>query len=245
MLNNSINSVWEQAGGLLVKPQFISGLFSNIASGDVDLYTVPSGRAAIFTNGGGIFNSTAGSITAFSQIKVSGTYYRTGRDVVNSAGNSGNLITLLSVLNAGESFAINTTALGINLAIGIIEFDPSSPLKTYRVLTLSNGDNTIMTVPSGKMSKMLATNLDDTANGVINYFNDSGASRNVIGYGVLNGGSIGSGSQRNISLPVSDNQESNYSTGISTLKAGDFVALNTNSGTATQSAFVSVIELPA
>lgn len=239
MINNSHNGLIHFPTPI-IEPEFIPGIFSNIGSGDVDLYTVPANRAAILSQIITTFNSAGTSTVLFYQIKVGGTYYRIASDT-NLATLSLSLVTAgPMVLNAGESISVNTSQAGINASIKLLEMNPITLLKTIRILSLSNGDNVLYTVPTGKSSNVLPTSMSaiDGNTASIQYVNDSGGSRNLTGNGTPNGGSL----TQFHAVTIADNTRQAVIC-PNCLGAGDSITVNTNSGTATQTAWVNVIEI--
>lgn len=209
---------------------------SNLATGDNDLYTVPTGKKTIIHSGGmRAYNPSAGSITYYSEIKVSGSYYRTGAGVTLTTGVGENTSGLVQgiLLNAGESFSVNTaTTAGLNILYSAIEFDASNPVYGGRSLALASGDNTILTVSAGK-TVFFPFNLTAASHLQIGIFNASGASRNYVLYNVPSGGSAGTTNQIFPTTAVADVTASSFTHG-GTMNAGDFLVLNSNDGTAGQ-----------
>ena len=219
---------------------------SNLATGQQDLYTCPSGKRAYVVVAFG-YNTSAGSITIQPEIKVSGTYYRIGNDVTLTTLTGGGITNPEIVLEAGEIFAVNlTTTNGLNIWVRIIEFDNTSGFKTAKILALANGNNTLYTCPASTIAKMMTTYTNEaTGTGAIKYMNASGASRNITNNVVPSGGSVATGNQAG---PLQAGANNTFLSVIAPpvpLAAGDFINVNTNNGTAGQVSWVNVMEIPA
>jgi hypothetical protein len=124
-----------------------------------------------------------------------------------------------------------------------MEFDNTAPLKTSKVVSMGNGNNTIYTCPAGKKAVILdqwvALNLSLKK---LYYFNNSGSSNSIVWYAVPNGGSTGATNQLQTET-VSNATLSVRQGGGWMLNAGDFLVCNTPIGTATQTGWVNVWEL--
>lgn len=214
--------------------------FINTSSGDNTVYTVPTGKSA-YVIAGRAHNTAGSSRTLYTGIEVSSTVYRMSSNISVGAGLDQDLQGGF-VLNAGEKLIVNSTGTVVNISFQIIEFEKGN-LKTSRVLSLSNGDNTIFTVPAGKTAMIVnpsGTHIDNGAS--VNVVNDSGGALNYQVYNVPNGGSSGSTNLMSQSTAVNDNTRTDFSFATS-LDAGDFIVVNTSGGTTTQTAWVTYYEI--
>lgn len=242
MINNSNNGYLVLGPVACPKGKGVRGSIENIGSGDIDVYTVPSGRKAIIT-GSTAYNTAGTTTTLFHQIKVGGTYYRISSNSTVNTITGTNIVLPNIVLEAAEVYAINTSQAGLNLALRIIEFDQSSPLKSPKILTLSNGNNTLYTCPSGKTAMMIASNVEIGDGGAShNYVNNSGAAKTITWNAVPSGGSPGSTNQVSASTSVNDDTRNAVSNGPVSMEPGDFIVINTSAGDATQTAWTNLIE---
>lgn len=180
-----------------------SAVTLNSIVGNNDLYEVPVGKKALVYDYTAT-NSTAGTINHYPQLKIGATYYRIGTAVAEGSGGTGQghnygMSSIRQsapiVLNAGESFAVNTDAVGLSIWTHIIEFDASAPLSRATITNFVVGDNTLLTVSAGKTIVIGSQGFTSTnnpnanQNGIV-YFNNSGASRTMGGiYLVPNGSS--------------------------------------------------------
>lgn len=203
---------------------------ANLALGNTDLYTVPTGRKALIPSIARVYNPSAGSITYFAQIKVGGTYYRANSSTTAlatlTAGSS--FLAQGIILNAGESVAINcATTAGLNLRGYVLEFDAADTrMMCARILALASGDNTLLTVPAGA-GVLLATIGINLVNlgGAVMIVNDSGGSLNYYINVVPSGGAVGSTNQLYPATAIAD-KASTALNGGSALVAGDFINVN-------------------
>jgi hypothetical protein len=227
----------------LLGAKLIKAAGSNLTIGDTDIYTVPTGKKALIqASVGRSYNPSAGNITYYTEIKVSGTYYRISSNTLltTGTGNVGN-ITAAMVLGAGEILAINTaTTNGLNVWTEIIEYDATDVrLVTGRVLSLANGDNTIYTVSAGKTA--IRGNIIAGTN-CLGIANSSGGARTMIIYQVPSGGSSGSTNQMTSAGSFADLSVSTV-LNPGTMDTGDFIVVNTNSGLTGQTAWVTMFEV--
>jgi|SRR5690349_21119452 len=220
-----------------------------INTGDTDLYTCPSGRRAIilacyFTN-----NSGVGNIVAYVEAKISSVYYRLSANATITNGTINNTANPQPfILEAGQGFSINsTTNNGLTAGLRVIEFDNSSPLKTVSLLSLSAGNNTLYTVPTGKTALLLSStgssqpSLPGFQFGFVFYGNTSTVNRTVSMNAVPSGGSVGGSNLILASTTVANNNFSSPTIQFN-LFDGDFINVNTDANTATQIAWVNVYE---
>jgi hypothetical protein len=240
----SVSSTAPVIGGLLVNAKFLRLQFSNISIGDTDLYTVPANRAAVILSYSW-YNPSAGTIAAFAEFKVSGTYYKYN-STASIATLSNSFSPQVLFLNAGEIYAINTaTTNGLNGVVEVVEFDPSSNLKLGRKLGLSTGDNTIYTCPGGKTAIPLGAatagglGLGGTAS---TYFQADGTTRHIFWNAVPSGGSPGSGNQISASQTVTGGLASLQGIMVS-YGSGDFLSINVDVGNSAQHAGQIVWEM--
>lgn len=219
----------------------------NLALGDTDLYTVPVGKKALVCPNGRVNNVTGGNILFSVQMKIGATYYRIGSDSNIGAGAGSNGVALggYVVLNAGEILAVNTaTTAGLNIVLSVIEYDAACPLSSTKFPALANGDNTIMTVPANRNYVGVNFQSDSVSSGMqVNIANDSGGSRDYIMYRVPSGDLPTSDNQMYPATASSDNTV-RFESILGGLTTGDYIVVNTNAGTADQSAWITYVEIP-
>lgn len=244
MLNNFINSFGFISGiGPLVRnPEYVVKTIGNIQAGNNDVYTVPSGRKAIVLTCLGVGGT---GTTVGMQVKVSGTYYPISASPI-SIGSGSSLLGMGTVLEAGDILSVNGVAGGntnCRCWFSICEMDISSPFYVARNLGLSNGDNTIYTVPTGKTAYTV-DGFGNLYSGFFlqNYFNNSGASRNITAYVVPTAGSPSSANTFYNTTATADGGTA-FVWSRTALNSGDSLVINTNSGTSGQTVWVSYIEL--
>jgi hypothetical protein len=144
-------SGFSMVGGVpgIYSSKFRAARLANVANGTTDFYTCPAGKRASLMVGI-LFNSTAGAISWRLNAKINGTYYPF--TALSSSGAGTSLGTTTSfTLEAGESFAIETTAVGTTFWVRIAEYDNNSPYRTVRVPGIAAGDNLLVTCKTGKI----------------------------------------------------------------------------------------------
>jgi hypothetical protein len=219
----------------------VSGL--NMASGNVDLYTVPAGRLAlamnlIVTNPTG----AAGSLTTISEVKVSGTYHTFDIAKNIAAGTTAAPSLAPFLLHAGEGFSLNNSIAGGSAWVAIIEFDNTANIADSRLFSLSAGANTLFTVPAGKTVSFIGfpSGFNQTGSGYTYYWNNSGATRTISYNIVPSGGSANNNNQvfpTNLQNTVAT-QTLSSNTLFGNMAPGDFINFNTDAATAEQVAWV-------
>ncbi|MGH9942617.1 MAG: hypothetical protein ACRD9R_09725, partial [Pyrinomonadaceae bacterium] len=158
-----------------------------------DVYTCPPGKRAVML-GTVVYNGGATNSNVSVKYKTAaGSYYRlSGTGAVGPNATRTATFTAF-VIEAGESFAVETSAGSLNTFSRIVEFDASATgLKTYKLLAPVAGNNTLYTVPAGKSAFVLDNNLFATTGlGGLFVTNDSGAARTYNVYVVPDGRAVG------------------------------------------------------
>ena len=155
--------------------------------GHNDLYTVPAGRKALFFDAW-ITNLTAVPIGWYPELRIGDTYYRLGSIAAeNPAGighnySSSGIRTIPILLNAGETFGINSDTSNAVFWAHIIEFDATSPLARADIGTGTSpwvaGDNIFpITIPPGATIGF----------GVPGYGTSNNPGYNITGIALING----------------------------------------------------------
>jgi hypothetical protein len=221
---------------------YASFFVGNAGSGDITLYTVPSGfRALIQTQD---FNTAGSTTTYFPEIKIggAGSFYHVSGTSTTATLNENNF-NLGMVLEPGDVFAYNTSQAGLNISGTVILFSTNSPLKTKRFYTgWVNGNNTVYTCKSTALIAGFSPFFNSSTGASVSYVNQSGSSATISWNLVKNGNSVGSTNEiaNNNNAAVTNNSSaggtSNYY-----MAAGDFISINTNQ-TGQQIAWVNVFE---
>jgi hypothetical protein len=195
-----------------------------------------------------VANFGANNPNYFTQIKSGGTYYQIAPTNAVGATPTSSAFTTISpfLLLAGEILSLHADAIGMSAWYTVIEFDSATTNITRGFITsLSNGSNTLYTVPAGKTARFMPRyGVGSAANllgGTVNVFNLSGGALTYIFYAVPSGGSTGVTNEFSTSATVASGS---IIIGLhnGNLSAGDFVVVNTSGGTATQTAWMTVIE---
>lgn len=232
---------------LLINAKYISGIKSNAGTGDIDIYTVPAGKRAVVNANWVTYNTTGGGIDVYRTVKIAGTYYRIGAAVTIAANSQSTSLTQSNVLiyEAGETIAINTTATGLNLYFSILIFDDTSYVKSKKIITLANGDNTLYTVPNNYNAQVLGNNslVAGTFVGAVQIFNSSGGARAYNVYVVSSGQAV-SNSYKIQAIASAGNNVMQQVSAAGSLASGDYIVVNTNSGASNQFSWINVVEIP-
>jgi hypothetical protein len=189
-------------------------------------------------------NSGVGNISLYPEIKVSGTYYRlqtTSAPLANGSQNT-NFTAIGYIAEAGEIIAINTaTNNGAMVSAGVVQFDNTCLLYSSKLTSLSAGDNTVYTVPSGKTATLLSAVFGTSIGsiGAMVYVNASGGARTFSWKFKPSGGSA---TLLAPSQSPGDGTRTQVATALS-MAAGDSIIINTDAATATQFAWVNVMEI--
>jgi hypothetical protein len=212
-----------------------------MASGTTDIYTVGVGKR-LFVAMVMYQNASGSGITFSVNAKISGTYYRITNDTTLSTGNL-NASNPYFVFEAGESIAITTTGSGGSVYVYGVLYDSSVPFYSPRLTTLASGDNTLYTAQAGITALPLSPFGFLTVGGHTFYSNASGGVRNVQWYQVPSGSSVGTSTQILFTTGVNNNAINNFAR-YTNLGPGDSIVINTNAATATQFAWMTIMERP-
>jgi hypothetical protein len=234
---------WLNLPGLAVR----SIKVTTSATGDVDLYTCPANKKA-FLYSVNLFNGSSSSANVYLEAKIGSVYYPIGTLASILNGVSGIRVPSTPfVIEAGEKFAFSTSQEPFNAIGMVLEFDDTAEIKTARLTSLTLGDNVLYTCPGGKSAITVNNSFSPggSTNSCLSYYNASGISRAFKAHVVASGGTAGTTNQiafNNVSSgPGSANPQA--AAAIFGLNAGDFVNINTDSGDATQFAWITVVEI--
>ncbi len=215
--------------------------YTNLASGNIDLYTVPAGKVAYIASFF-VYNSTNTTTTVIPQIYFSGTYYRMGSSASVSATNSSSIGNLSYVFNSGEIISMNTSQTGITAELILMTVSTNYGLKGIFVLP-STGDNTIYTA-SGGPAYMFNINNTAALGGTISVFNNSGATRAYIVYSVPSGDSPTELTRvNNGTVTASSTTVGSLGTACVFVPNNGAIIVNVNDGTATQYIRGNILQL--
>jgi len=246
--NTDLYNAFDGGGfhGRMPNPSWPKAYVNNTVNGNNDVYTVPTGRIAVVF-GLTVANFGANNPNYYVQFKTGGTYYQwtTAAAVGASPSNAANVFVGMICLLQGEILSLHADATGMSAWFNVIEFDSATTDITRGLITsLSNGSNTLHTVASGKtariMPQMFAASAVNVGSGGVQVFNASGGAITLIFYAVPSGGSTGVTNEFWTAAPGNLVNTNAFLPG--NLTAGDFIVVNTSTGTATQTAMVVLIE---
>lgn len=234
------------AGAMLTGVSFPVAASYSMASGDNDIYTVPLGKRAFIMTRVQAYNTTTVTVTStYPQAKISGVYYRLGGgfSLGSNASTNPNIMLSSIVLDGGESISVNTNGTGVSIWFSVIQFDSSNALRSSRILSLANGNNTLFTVPAGKT--YLNANFANNTGHIFSagFFNNTGISVNYSIYVIPSGGSP---EEKYKFYPTSAVANGSYSGSLSSttlpnMSAGGMCVINSDSGSAGQFAWATYI----
>jgi len=213
----------------------ISGLINTLGTGDTDIYLVPTGFRAIIE--GYHYNASGNTFNVIQTLKIGGVYVKLNQGNILAAGSSFNY-TMNGAswvpANAGETIAINTGNSGSIFWYTIRQWpDNRGNLKGVTVGSLASGDNTLYTVPA---------NMKAILWGQMQINNNSGSARVYQFKLQKSGGSVVQAAPTSAS--VGNNGLKQFVYGNIALDTGDAVIVNSNAATATQSANITLFEIP-
>lgn len=210
----------------------------NLPSGSNDLFTVPAGmRMALYT--GALLVTNANSV--YAQVKTNGTYYRLGAATTPSTSSGSALATVGLVFEQGETLAVSATNTVAAVNLQMIVFANTFPWYSPRILSMASGDNTVYVVPNGVHAFPVVTAFSFTAGPQLNYVNDSGSPTHINTFLVPTGYSTAT-------IPRAGSNTVATATAGGTsflgrmLSPGDKIVVNTDSSTATQLSWISILE---
>ena len=226
--------------------KYIPVVGASLATGDNDLYTVPANRQALVAPMSTAYNASAGNITYYHEIKVAGVYYQISPGLLLATGTRGlNTHETGIILNAGEWLSVNVaTTNALNVRFMVYEYDATEArFLCARLLSLTNGANTLLTIPASKSAMFPNWQSAAQAPGSIQVFNASGGSLNYSVNAVPSGGSVGSSNQLYPTTAIGNGAQYAFVC-APTLTAGDFLNVTTSAGTAGQVAWALYYLLP-
>lgn len=238
----------------LISPTFVKNSVRTSSATDIDFHTaIPTGYRAIIV-ASSVYCPASPISNHHFQVKRGGTYYQLQADAAMSNGSGLARVSTLSqtgfVMEAGDIPSItNPDGNPVNISAVILLFGDTSGLKTWANLAMSNGDNTLGTVSTGKQAVFPFVGSVITVSGLGGFggvtagfvWNASGSARSYNWYHVPSGGSAGSTNQFAALVTQASGARATF-TPQDVLSAGDFVVVNTNSGAGTQSGWVTVYE---
>jgi hypothetical protein len=236
----------------LTNPVWRSAFIANAPAGDNDLYTCPVNRRAIVVYFSSL-NLTGAGVVIHPRFKNGGTYYRAGTNVTNNANSmSFGFLAQSYPLEAGETFTVNTAALGLNLAARIVEFDATHPYKAVRLFSPGAGDSIVYQCPAGKRAVIGGNSTTNPVTlGGAWLAHDLGVTRTAKFFHALaatpvGGGNPALGADRQVSITLAAATATASGTSLLiVLEAGEKLVVNCDAAIAGGVVFTHVLELDA
>lgn len=250
---SSTTAVWGNqmlSNGAVTLPNLIMirAVGSSLATGDSDVYTCPASTNCK-VNGISVFNSSAGNITWYPELKSSGVYRRLG--VATTTATLANGTTYVDIiLDAGESISINTTTTaGLNVVAQVKNWANTGAMFSRKLLGLTTGNNTMYTVTSGKTSLMLSPLGTEgglatvNTSSILNCVADAGGARTFKVNFVANGGSVATTNEIGRATALAASTRNGFPLSLS-MASGDFLNINVDTGDTTQICWANFVEIP-
>lgn len=224
-------------GFLLSKVATLTNIWAlNLSATTNDVWTVPSGQRAYLSRV--TFGST-NTATEAILVKTNGNYFRISSTATVTSGTpSGQSYAF--VAEQGEAFAIEAADTGIVAIFSIFYYPNTVPLYSPRVFGLAVGDNTIYTVPTGKLASNIGISNPTITAVCTGYYNRSGGARAVALHLVPNGSSVSANTRFYNNAALADNNIVS-SLIFHSLNPGDSFVVNTDSAVG-QHAWATVFE---
>lgn len=232
-------------GLVLPGMKFVSAHASSLASGNIDLYTVPAGRKAICI-GYTFTQNSAATDTIYLEVKIGGAYYRLESDVSISTNSYVQRAVTCPVLAAAQVVAVNIATGGATSGcwVNMVEFDANSSFKSSQVVAPVSGDNTVYTCPTGYNACVISGPLLEAIAG-LGFINQSGGSRSIRWHNVPSAGSAATNNIIRDTTAVSNSTVNmNNPAGATRQASGDFWVINLSADAASSLVFINVMETP-
>ncbi len=214
----------------------------DIASGNVDLYTVPTGMRAIALFAA--FNSAGTTTTYFPQVKIGSTYYRIAPNLTPATLGNGS-VNFGYIYEAGETIAVNTSQAGLNVMLGILLFPNTNALKTVKLFSgIASGNNILYKVPTNKKACIFGFNTFANSSGSagVTFVNATGGTVTYKLYYVPKADVNPSTANQMAQASVANLASTGGSINAIAMSPGDSIQFTSGVATTGQFAFVTVIE---
>lgn len=167
-------------------------VFTNLASGMVDLWTCPTGYRAFFVTSFINATTNTSAVSFRFSLKTNSIYYpfSTSNGSASTNGTGFNLPTFF--FDPGDVLAVNTGAAGLNLRMHLMLFPTNVPVFSPRLYTLASGTNYVYTAPADKHAFTAGTPpqfINVLSAGQVFYINGSGGAR-VVSWHIVPAGGV-------------------------------------------------------
>jgi hypothetical protein len=218
----------------------------NLPAGDNDIFVVATGTRVMLLS---LTVGTTNTSTYYGEVKTNGIYTKllsTGSSTATTNTSIGTFCQNQNqnpyIFEFGETIALNTASTGINAILFLAVLDSTVPIVCSKLFAVSGGNDTVYTVPTGKIAVGLWTSsLASLINPICTYFNRSSVNRVFTEYVVPFGGSADSTTRRTRATIA--NNGVNGGT-LPVLWSGDSYIISSDASTATQLLWLTVLEVP-
>ncbi len=238
------SSKQQASGGGLVRPVYLRGVAQNLAIGNNDIYTVPTGKKALIFGLPYAYNTGGVTATVALKLKI-GTIYNPISQILSIPSSNQAQFTdfALVLLNAGEKFsAVVTGTAGVNLAYGVVEFDDTVPLVRASTTFPATGALAVYTVPVGKTSVPFCPYAYSSPNVGVSLYNFTGSIRSYNMYLALPSASASSSNRIANNASVAVNGFARFPVTF-TLASQNILYLSSNLNSIRQFAWVVLLEI--
>jgi hypothetical protein len=252
----NVNGLAYGTGAPITNLKFVNANGTSAGTGDLNLYTVPTNRAAL-VSGMHFYNPTASTISLYGEVYINGLYYGLGNSTSVGASQAidpgNNIAHNPIVLTAGQTLAVHTgTAAGLITWGNIWEFDAPAALKSPMLFPANtiSGNYTLYKCPVGKTAKLVqfgsVADLSNVASsvtgGLFVYGGISGSTSTYNVYLVPNGGTPSSTTNQYLGQFTTATQTGSKLGMSMALNTGDSIVVNTTASSNQAMIWVNLVE---
>lgn len=136
---------------ILSGSRFVDVYLGSTAAGDVDVYTVPTGKNFSITSMN-VSNGSVGSVIVVVYIKTGGNKYTITNTTITASSFNTVINAALYIAKAGDIVGVTINQTVSNIILGGIIFDNTSCMKQANIKGIAVGDNLLYECPTGKLA---------------------------------------------------------------------------------------------
>jgi hypothetical protein len=149
------------------------------------------------------------------------------------------------VLEAGDSIAIETSAVDLNVVLRIFELEATGPLKCARITSWAAGDNDLIVCPEGRIYLVASLTTESiTSRAFLVLSNESGGAVTMVAHKTTVGGATSNATRLTADLTVNDNAISSVACQTA-LEEDERIVVNSSADTAGLFAICAYFDLEA